>query len=153
MRATRLCVVTLPRATRPAPTRGCTGPSAASVAHGLAPAPRRQPAPARAGDGHVPHRRPLLDGEPDADLGSGGRLDIIPSYVAVRGEEGLLVRVDLDRTFYGDDFAWELYRYQRPWEDTNVFKRQHDKRYVRQLKRRLLAWVDCGPKQCRRLTR
>jgi arylsulfatase A-like enzyme len=96
---------------------------------------------------------PVRPGEPDADPGSGGRLDAIPSYVAVRSDDGLLVRVDLDKAPGRTDHAWELYRYQRPWEDTNVFKRQHDKRYVRQLKRRLLAWVDCGPKQCRRLTR
>jgi arylsulfatase A-like enzyme len=96
---------------------------------------------------------PVLPGEPDADLGSGGRLDIIPSYVAVRGEEGLLVRVDLDRTFYGDDFAWELYRYDRPWEDVNVFDSDHDLPYARELRRRLEAWVDCAPKRCARLSR
>ncbi|MAS56834.1 MAG: hypothetical protein CMJ44_19815 [Pimelobacter sp.] len=96
---------------------------------------------------------PVLPGEPDADLGSGGRLDIIPSYVAVRGEEGLLVRVDLDPTFYGDDFAWELYRYDRPWEDVNVFDTDHDLPYARELRRRLEAWVDCEPKRCARLSR
>ena len=96
---------------------------------------------------------PALPGEPDADLGSGGRLDIIPSYVAVRGEAGLLVRVDLDRDFYGEDFAWELYRYDRPWEDVNVFDTDHDLPYALDLRRRLEAWVDCEPKRCRRLSR
>ncbi|MEN8673835.1 sulfatase-like hydrolase/transferase [Nocardioides sp.] len=96
---------------------------------------------------------PVRPGEPDADPGSGGRLDAIPSYVAVRSDRGLLVRLDLDKAPGRTDYAWELYRYRRPWEDTNVFKRQHDKPYVRQLKRQLLAWVDCRPTQCRRLTR
>ncbi|CAN5219324.1 sulfatase [soil metagenome] len=96
---------------------------------------------------------PALPGEPDADLGSGGRLDIIPSYVAVRGESGLLVRVDLDRDFYGEDFAWELYRYDRPWEDVNVFDTDHNLPYARDLRRRLEKWVDCEPRKCRRLTR
>ncbi len=96
---------------------------------------------------------PALPGEPDADLGSGSRLDIIPSYVAVRGEAGLLVRVDLDRDFFGEDFAWELYRYDRPWEDVNVFDTDHDLPYARDLRRRLERWVDCEPRRCARLSR
>ena len=96
---------------------------------------------------------PALPGEPDADLGSGARLDIIPSYVAVRGPGALLVRVDLDRSFYGEDFAWELYRYDQPWEDVNVFDTDHDLPYALDLRRRLEAWADCEPKRCRRLTR
>ncbi len=96
---------------------------------------------------------PALPGEPDADLGSGARLDIIPSYVAVRGEQGLLVRVDLDRSYDGEDFAWELYRYDRPWEDVNVFDVDHDLPYALELRRRLEKWVDCRPRRCAALTR
>ena len=96
---------------------------------------------------------PVLPGEPDADLGSGSRLDIIPSYVAARSKDALLVRVDLDRGFYTQDFAWELYRYDQPWEDVNVFDTDHDLPYARDLRRRLEAWTDCEPKRCRRLTR
>ena len=96
---------------------------------------------------------PVLPGEPDADLGSGSRLDIIPSYVAVRSKDALLVRVDLDRNFYVQDAAWELYRYDQPWEDVNVFDTDHDLPYAVDLRRRLDAWADCEPKRCRRLTR
>ncbi len=96
---------------------------------------------------------PALPGEPDADLGSGSRLDIIPSYVAVRSDSALLVRVDLDRSYYVQDFAYELYRYDQPWEDVNVFDTDHDLPYAVDLRRRLEAWADCEPKRCRRLTR
>lgn len=82
-----------------------------------------------------------------------GGLDIVPSYVAVRGARGLLVRVDLDRDFFGEDLAWELYRYDRPWEDVNVFDTDHDLPYARDLRSRLEAWAECGPRKCRSLTR
>ncbi len=95
---------------------------------------------------------PVLPGEPDADLGSGGRLDAIPSYVAVRGREGLLVRVDLDQSYDGVDHAWELYRYDQPWEDVNVFATDHDLPYARDLLRRLEAWDGCAVEECRALT-
>ncbi len=100
------------------------------------------------------HRQgPVLPGEPDADLGSGSRLDAIPSYLAVRSERGLLVRVDLDRAWETTDFAWELYRSDRTSEDRNVYARAHDRAWVEDLRSRLLAWQDCQPDQCRRLTR
>lgn len=99
------------------------------------------------------HRQgPVRPGEPDADLGSGGRLDAIPSYVAVRSARGLLVRVDLERAWATEDFAWELYRGSGP-EDRNVFPRLHRKPWVRDLQRRIVAWQDCGPQECRRLVR
>lgn len=96
---------------------------------------------------------PTRPGEPDGDPGSGGRLDIIPSYVAVRGARGLLVRVDLDRSWRGTRYAWELYRYDRPWEARNVFAEDHDKAYARDLMRRLRVWDGCRPRDCRALTR
>jgi arylsulfatase A-like enzyme len=97
---------------------------------------------------------PVLPGEPDGALGSGGRLDVIPSYVAVRSEDALLVRLDLDRDFYAEDVAWELYRYDaQPWEDVNVFATDHDLPYAVDLRERLERWIDCEPRQCRRLTR
>ncbi|WP_193608825.1 sulfatase-like hydrolase/transferase [Nocardioides lijunqiniae] len=88
-------------------------------------------------------------GEVDADRGSGGTIDIIPSYVAIRGEEGLLVRVDLDPSWTGTDHAYELYRYDRPWEDTNVFAEDHDEPYARDLMRRLRRLEGCAPAECR----
>ena len=58
---------------------------------------------------YMEHRQgPVLPWEPDADAGSGGRLDSIPSYVAVRSERGLLVRVDLERDWESHDYAWDL---------------------------------------------
>jgi hypothetical protein len=63
------------------------------------------------------------------------------------------VRVDLDNTWRGTDYAWELYRYDVPWEDRNVFAEDHVRPWARQLMRRLRTWDDCAPAQCRAATR
>ncbi len=102
---------------------------------------------------YAEHRQgPLLPGEPDADIGSGGRLDGIPSYTAVRSARGLLVRVDLDRAWTTRDYAWELYRGSTEVEGRNVFAQAHDEPWAQDLRRRLLAWHDCQPRECRALT-
>lgn len=93
-------------------------------------------------------------GEPDADYGTGARLDEIPSYVAVRSARGLLVQLRLPRSWRGASHAWELYDYRRrSWEKTNVYRQHRDDPWVRDLAQRLEAWVDCTPDECRRLTR
>ena len=92
-------------------------------------------------------------GEVDTDEGSGGTIDLIPSYVAVRGDRGLLVRLDLDMTWTGVDTAYELYRYDVGWEDTNVFATDHDEPWVRDLMTRLELFEGCRPAQCRRAAR
>ncbi|MET0997853.1 MAG: sulfatase-like hydrolase/transferase [Marmoricola sp.] len=92
-------------------------------------------------------------GEVDADNAVGGDIESIPSYIGVRGKRGLLVRVDLDNSWRGTDHAWELYRYDVPWEDRNVFAEDHDKPWARELMRRLRAWEDCAPAECRTAAR
>ena len=57
---------------------------------------------------------------------TGGGLNVIPSYVAVRSRTALLVRNDLDRRWGHHRYAYELYDYTghfagRPWERTNLF--------------------------------
>ena len=53
---------------------------------------------------------------------SGGTLDVIPSYTAVRSKDGLLVRLDLDPDWEATDIAWEFYSYaEAPYERTNRF--------------------------------
>lgn len=97
---------------------------------------------------------PVRDGEPDADTGTGGRIDALPSYVAVRSERGLLVRLQLSRSWRGASQAWELYDYRRrSWEKTNVYAAHRDEPWVRDLARRLRDWAGCSPADCRRLTR
>ena len=91
-------------------------------------------------------------GEVDLDQGSGGTIDIIPSFIAVRSERGLLARFDLDLSWTGTDYAYELYRYDVPWEDRNVFAEDHDERWVRDLTRRIERWDGCLPAQCRAAT-
>ena len=86
-------------------------------------------------------------------MGSGGTIDIIPSFIAVRGDRGLLVRFDLDKSWTGTSYAWELYRYDRPWEDVNVFATDHAEPWARDLMRRLQRWDGCTPAQCRAAAR
>jgi hypothetical protein len=92
--------------------------------------------------------RSLL-GEVDNDPGVGGTLHTIPSYIAVRGERGLLVRFDLDNSWKGTRYAWELYRYDVPWEDRNVFATDHAKPWALELERRLKMFDGCAPAECR----
>ena len=88
-------------------------------------------------------------GEVDTDEGSGGTIDLIPSYIGVRGDRGLLVRFDLDPDWEDTDYAWELYTYGVPWEDRNVFAEHHDEDWVVDLMRRIKLYDDCDPAECR----
>ncbi|KQY56392.1 hypothetical protein ASD66_02050 [Nocardioides sp. Root151] len=92
-------------------------------------------------------------GEVDTDQGSGGTIDIIPSFIAVRSARGLLVRFDLDNAWTSTDHAWELYRYDVPWEDRNVFAEDHAEPWVQDLKRRIERFDGCRPAVCRSLSR
>ena len=84
-------------------------------------------------------------GEVDSDKASGGDIQQVPSYIAVRGKRGLLARFDLDNSARGTDYVWELYRYDVPWEDRNVFATDHDKPWARELMHRLRTWENCTP--------
>jgi hypothetical protein len=92
-------------------------------------------------------------GEVDTDEGSGGTIDIIPSFIAVRGERGLLVRFDLDLSWQGTDYAYELYTYDVPWEDRNVFAEHHQEEWVVDLVRRIELYDGCAPARCRAAAR
>ena len=92
-------------------------------------------------------------GEVDTGEGAGGTIDLIPSYIAVRSAHGLLARFDLDKDARTTDYAYELYRYDVPWEDRNVFAEDHDKPYARDLLRRLRQWDGCTPRECRAAAR
>lgn len=64
---------------------------------------------------------PSTAGDPDRVAG-GFEIDRIPSYVAVRGDEGLLVRYDLDPAGRKTQHGFEYYSYDTvPWEQTNQF--------------------------------
>ena len=88
---------------------------------------------------------PSLGADPDRPY-SGGTLDLIPSYVAVRSRDALLVRLDLDPSWEGTDFAWELYDYRdAPYERTNSYAEPAKRGLVNRLTRRLEAYVACRP--------
>ncbi|HET9022749.1 MAG TPA: sulfatase-like hydrolase/transferase [Ornithinibacter sp.] len=76
----------------------------------------------------VEHTWSLSPGmDPDRPFTARG-LDVIPSYVAVRSRDGLLVRDDLDPSWLATDYAYEFYDYTaEPWERTN---RYGDPRYA-----------------------
>ena len=92
---------------------------------------------------------PLRAGEVDSDVSSGGDIEAIPAYIAVRSRDGLLARFDLDNSPARTDYAWELYRYDVPWEDRNVFATDNDQPWARELMDRLEVWEDCAPAECR----
>lgn len=92
-------------------------------------------------------------GEVDNDTATGGDLGQIPSYIGVRGKQGLLVRFDLDDSFTRHRYAYELYRYDAGFEKTNVFAADHDEPWARELLQRLRMWEDCTPAVCRAAAR
>jgi N-acetylglucosamine-6-sulfatase len=57
--------------------------------------------------------------DPDA---SDDALSLVPSYVAVRSRDALLVRTDVDRDPEVADYVWEFYEYgSPPYEWTNTY--------------------------------
>jgi arylsulfatase A-like enzyme len=88
-------------------------------------------------------------GEVDNDTALGGDISQVPSYIGVRGKHGLLARFDLDDSYKGHRYAYELYQYGAGFEKTNVFAQDHDKPWARQLMRHLKMWDNCTPAQCR----
>ena len=85
--------------------------------------------------------------DPDRPFTS-AELDLIPSYVAVRSKDALLVRDDLDPSWTGTDHAYEFYDLSTtPWERTNQFA---DPRYadeVRVLTGKLHEFDRCAAQQ------
>jgi arylsulfatase A-like enzyme len=95
----------------------------------------------------------LQPNEVDSDRAIGGDIQQVPSYLAVRGKHGLLARFDLDNSARGTRYAWELYDERAGFEKTNVFSRDHDKPWARELMSRLRDWDGCEPEECRALSR
>ncbi len=80
---------------------------------------------------------PSLGLDPDASY-AGGTMDDIPSYVAVRSRDALLVRYDLDPSWEGVDHAFELYDYRGVgWERRNAYADPDQRVLVARLTERL----------------
>ncbi len=100
---------------------------------------------------------PALEGDPDR-VRNGYEIDRIPSYVAVRGDEGLLIRNDLSTGAGETETGYEYYPYdQVSWERTNEFAEPRYADQVRTLMARLTEFDGCRelhgtdpvPKRCR----
>ncbi|WP_110181063.1 sulfatase-like hydrolase/transferase [Nocardioides solisilvae] len=113
--------------------------------------------------GHVffEHTTGTAGGDPDRAF-TGGELMRIPSYVAVRSRDALLVRHDLDPSPDGTRHAYELYSYEKhPWEKKNKYGVRKLAAVQEALLRRLRAFDRCAgvtgddpvPPRCRALTR
>ncbi|MGN0062676.1 MAG: sulfatase-like hydrolase/transferase [Nocardioides sp.] len=86
----------------------------------------------------------LSTGDPDAAY-SGGELDRIPSYVAVRDRDSLLVRYDLDPSADGVEHGYEFYSYDDDsFERTNRFADPAYAGQVADLMARLRAFDRCA---------
>jgi arylsulfatase A-like enzyme len=80
--------------------------------------------------------------DPDA---SDGALALVPSYVAVRGREALLVRYDLDRDPDREQHVWEFYEYTgTPYEWTNTYSDPADPAELTRMQAKLAAFDRCS---------
>ncbi|WP_203337085.1 sulfatase-like hydrolase/transferase [Nocardioides limicola] len=93
---------------------------------------------------------------------SGGTIDDIPSYVAVRSRHGLLARFDLDNRWARTRYGWEFYDYtESTWESRNSYHRPRHAKKIRELRRVMRQFDACTdhtrndrvPASCRRITR
>ena len=89
---------------------------------------------------------PVPGGNADPDGGYGaGTLGTIPSYIAVRGPSGLLVRLDLDNSWDGVETAWEFYDYtDLGWEKTNSYDDPTKLVEITRLKAALARFDECA---------
>jgi arylsulfatase A-like enzyme len=92
------------------------------------------------------------DTDPDYDSDVGGSSVTLPGYLAVRSKDALLVRWDLDKSYRGVDYAYELYDYRlHPYERTNVFARYRKEPWVQDMLAGLRQYATCTPAECRAL--
>jgi arylsulfatase A-like enzyme len=90
------------------------------------------------------HQHTFYGVGPDAERRRGGTTGLIPSWVAVRGPDGLVARFDLDLSDEGADLAWEAYDYRgTSFERTNVFADQVNRPWVREYMRRVQQILSC----------
>ena len=76
---------------------------------------------------------------------TGGGLNVIPSYVAVRSRTALLVRNDLDRRWNRHRYAYEFYDLTRErWEKTNQYADPAHAAEVATLMAKLDEWDSCS---------
>jgi len=86
---------------------------------------------------------PSLGDDPDRWY-AGGTIDHVPSYVAVRTPNALLVRFDLDNSWHGTEYAWEFYDYRdAPFERTNSITDPTKRPEVANLRRLLDRFLAC----------
>ena len=96
----------------------------------------------------------------DPDQGPAGTLDLVPSYVAVRSRDALLIRYDLDPDPTVEQHAWEFYDYtEMAFEQTNTYTAPRHRVRVAELTRKLEQFDRCSvavrddavPRECRDL--
>lgn len=81
---------------------------------------------------------------PDAEVARGGTTNLVPSFIAIRSERGVLARFDLDNSWNGTDYAWEAYSYKNlTWEKTNRVRQLWNKPWMKDLRRRLDRFDRC----------
>jgi len=95
----------------------------------------------------IEHTRPTpAADDPDNEVGT----ELVPSYIAVRSKDALLVRYDLERSPDAVDYAYEFYRgLAEPgaFEETNTYDIADP--LVQLMTERLLQFSSCHEAQCR----
>ncbi len=120
-----------------------------------------EPARARRDVVFVEHTAEFWGRDPDVPF-TGGELTSIPSYVAVRSRDGLLIRHNLTTDPGAVDRAFEFYSYaRRGFEAGNEYGRKPHRTQIRRLEQALDRWDACRvatgnapvPPRCRDVTR
>lgn len=103
----------------------------------------------------VEHTKPATKGkdahtDPDLQKGKGGTSGV-PSYVAVRSKDAVLIRYDIRGR---DKPAWEFYDYDRSKknglvEKTNTYLKARDTNRVKHMKAALKKFTGCDARECR----
>ena len=129
-----------PSRSSPASTRRRTGRASRSCR----PSPTRRSRCRTTCSSSTPSRGAARRPTPTAPF-TGGGLNVIPSYVAVRSRTALLVRNDLDRRWGRHRYAYEFYDYTRqPWEQTNQYADPAHAAEVATLMAKLDEWDACA---------
>ena len=90
-----------------------------------------------------------------------GTLLLVPSYVAVRSRDAVLIRTDLDPDPDLTEYVWEFYEFgAADFERTNTFAHPTDPGELRRMRQKLIQFDSCSvavqdaavPRECRDLT-
>ena len=106
-------------------------------------------------------RAHVVPGPATTRTSTDGTLLLVPSYVAVRSRDAVLIRTDLDPDPDLTEYVWEFYEFgAADFERTNTFAHPTDPGELRRMRQKLIQFDSCSvavqdaavPRECRDLT-